>query len=594
MSYAMPVSHKLRLLFAAVLIGGCITPAIASMTRDAELRQERTLLYALSMAALPERQEARWKLADHYLGEGKAPDAIGVLAAIIRHDPKQDSTPRMLVRRGTAHYLMGHMEDARSDLETVVLDGDTKNWLRRAVIREHFSNNSDAILAWKLGVTALPTLSLREQVVVRVAVARSALAEKKYALLETVLVGMPNSLHGPEVDMLRAQAYLQTGKPDFADYYLTKARKGNNRRIIANVDFIRINAALDNRKLTIPQAIAQLDKLRFAWRGDRFELAVLKKLADLYKQSRQWRPALGALRQASSYIPEGNRDTALAQEMRSIFAEIFTKDGADKLPPLEALSLFSDYRDLAPLGEEGDQMIRKLSDRLVDVGLPDRAAGLVEYQVRYRLSGTAQAVVALRAAVLDIMANQPKAAVAVLRATKQNDVPEDIARSRHLVEARALIQLADTKSALDIIEGVSSPLAEKLRADAYWRAKNWKSLQQTVALIYSQDQPTMTIVDQRLIVRWAFALAMDGSASERDALRKRFGGILLSTSFKDAFALLTSSHEISSQQIRSLAVTLADIDQLQDVGHLYKLQSNKVTPTKVQTAVPARMKYAAN
>ena len=67
------------------------------------------------------------------------------------------------------------------------------------------------------------------------------------------------------------------------------------------------------------------------------------------------------------------------------------------MPPIDALSLFYDFRDLTPVGRRGDEMIRKLADRLVSVDLLDQAAEVLQHQVDNRLQGAARAQVAVQA-----------------------------------------------------------------------------------------------------------------------------------------------------------------------------------------------------
>ena len=67
------------------------------------------------------------------------------------------------------------------------------------------------------------------------------------------------------------------------------------------------------------------------------------------------------------------------------------------MPAIDALSLFYDFRDLTPIGRRGDEMIRKLADRLVSVDLLDQAAELLQHQVDNRLQGAARAQVAVAA-----------------------------------------------------------------------------------------------------------------------------------------------------------------------------------------------------
>ena len=78
------------------------------------------------------------------------------------------------------------------------------------------------------------------------------------------------------------------------------------------------------------------------------------------------------------------------------------------MPPIDALSLFYDFRELTPVGRRGDEMIRKLADRLVSVDLLDQAAELLQHQVDNRLQGAARAQVAVRLAVIYLMAPQAR------------------------------------------------------------------------------------------------------------------------------------------------------------------------------------------
>jgi hypothetical protein len=48
------------------------------------------------------------------------------------------------------------------------------------------------------------------------------------------------------------------------------------------------------------------------------------------------------------------------------------------MPPVEALALFYDFIELTPIGPDGDEMIRRMADRLVGVDLLGPAAKLLE------------------------------------------------------------------------------------------------------------------------------------------------------------------------------------------------------------------------
>ena len=116
------------------------------------------------------------------------------------------------------------------------------------------------------------------------------------------------------------------------------------------------------------------------------------------------------------------------------------------MPAIDALALFYDFRELTPIGSRGDEMIRRLADRLVSVDLLDQAADLLQYQVDHRLQGAARAQVATRLAVIYLMNRKPDRALAALRATRSADLSNELRNQRLLLEARALSESAATIS----------------------------------------------------------------------------------------------------------------------------------------------------
>ena len=86
-------------------------------------------------------------------------------------------------------------------------------------------------------------------------------------------------------------------------------------------------------------AIAELERLRFVWRGDEFEAALLERLGKLYADRGDYRAALIALRQAASHFPGSERAEAAARQMRRLFASLYLSEKRASLPPLARFSL---------------------------------------------------------------------------------------------------------------------------------------------------------------------------------------------------------------------------------------------------------------
>src|SRR5439155_21039238 len=158
----------------------------------------------------------------------------------------------------------------------------------------------------------------------------------------------------------------------------------------------------------------------------------------------------------------------IQDEAVTTFDGLFLAGKGDAMPAIDALSLFYDFRELTPIGRRGDEMIRRLTDRLVSVDLLDQAAELLQHQIDHRLQGAARAQVATRLAVVYLMNRKPDRALATLQSTRITDLSNDLRDQRLLLEARALSNLGRHDVALELITNISSREAVRLRSDVLW------------------------------------------------------------------------------------------------------------------------------
>src|ERR1041384_6226436 len=149
-------------------------------------------------------------------------------------------------------------------------------------------------------------------------------------------------------------------------------------------------------------------------------------------------------RTSTAMMSHSNSDLTrqIQDEAAVSFESLFLAGKGDAMPAIEALGLFYDYRELVPIGRRGDEMIRKLTDRLVAVDLLDQAAELLQHQVDHRLQGAARAQVATRLAVIYLINRKPDRALATLRATRADGLANELRDQRLLLEARALSETA--------------------------------------------------------------------------------------------------------------------------------------------------------
>ena len=233
-----------------------------------------------------------------------------------------------------------------------------------------------------------------------------------------------------------------------------------------------------------PTTIGELEQLTTAWRGDETEVEALQMLARLYTEEDRYRDAFHVMRVALTAYPNSPLTRNIQTEAAKTFDGLFLAGKGDALPAIDALSLFYDFRELTPIGRRGDEMIRKLAERLVSVDLLDQGAELLQYQVDNRLQGAARAQVATRLAVIYLMNHKPEKAQAVLRATRTADLSNEIRVPRLMIEARALSDIGRHDFALDVIAGLEGREAVRLRADIYWTSRQWQKAAEHVELLY--------------------------------------------------------------------------------------------------------------
>lgn len=230
---------------------------------------------------------------------------------------------------------------------------------------------------------------------------------------------------------------------------------------------------LETGKITPVQAANTFDGLRYRWRGDSTELETIRALGQLYLGQGRYREALEALRSAGSRLPDLPEALQLQADLSAAFRGLFLDGLADGLEPVQALALFYDFKELTPIGADGDLMVRKMVRRLVDVDLLDQAAELLKYQADNRLDGVPRAQVATDLAVIYLMDRKPEQAIQAINSSRTTILPTALMSERRLIEARGWTGVGRYDAALEIIERDTSNDARDLRAEITWKQKNW-------------------------------------------------------------------------------------------------------------------------
>lgn len=355
-----------------------------------------------------------------------------------------------------------------------------------------------------------------------------------------------------------------TNKPEEAIRFFDMASGSGDRRARALAEFAKTELMLARKLINTEQAIERLDQLRFAWRGGPYEFNLLRRLGEMQFATGDLRGGITTFRQLVKYFPKSPEVPLLTKQMSDEFAKLFLDGGAQALPPLTALALYYDYRELTPPGPEGDEIIGKLADRLVSVDLLNRSAELLEHQITYRLRGEDRAKAGARLAVVYLLDRNPDAALNALQNTRAQNLSPATVQERRLLEARALADLDRFAEALNLLGQDQSADTQNLRADIHWRAKDWVAFARVVSGILGNrhaDAVPLTAEERKQVLQLAVAYSLSNDIAGLEDMRRKYEEKLQGTSDAATFAAIASTITRSGGDPRELAATIAQVGQ---------------------------------
>jgi hypothetical protein len=297
------------------------------------------------------------------------------------------------------------------------------------------------------------------------------------------------------------------------------------------------------------------------------------------------------MRHTISLFPNTKEAGEIAADLTRTFTDLFIHDGAAKMPPLEALALYEQYRELTPPGPDGDLIIRKLAERLVEIDLLDRAAQLLDHQVQYRLSGEEKARVGTRLAGIRLLDSSPEEAVAALDKSAVDNMPADLVEERKLLRARALSQIGQGGNAVQLLAADQSRNANLLRVDIAMRDKQWPAAAQALAELIGPPPAAGTALDPKvggLVINRAIALSLAQDNTGLEALRRDFGPFMEKTKDANAFRLLTRPEEaVGLADAATIRSRMSEIDLFRDFLNSYRTARQEAATPASETPAAA-------
>jgi tetratricopeptide (TPR) repeat protein len=547
-----------------------LDPQLWGFDRQADFAERQSLLLRMAAEASEQRRNAaRLDLARFYLAQGMDAEAKAVLDVALSNDRLTAEDVPTLVLRGLADIRLERPDDALKDLSNPLVGNQYDAPLWRALAHAQQGKYAEAREGFKDVAAAIGTLPIELQHLTLQKAMQAFIEVRDFAgaaglLNEFDTIGVPRELE-PRVALLTGRLAEGLGRPQEALTAYKSAAESWDRPSAAQARLRQIALRYILGDLKRAEVISDLESLAVTWRGDQTEVETLQLMARLYTEENRYRDAFYVMRTAMGAHPNSEMTRRIHDEAATTFDSLFLGGKGDGLPTIDALSLFYDFRELTPIGRRGDEMIRRLADRLVGVDLLDQAAELLQYQVDHRLQGAARAQVATRLAVIYLMNRRAERGLATLRATRSADLSNELRNQRLLIEARALSDMNRHDVALEVIANIPGSEAIRLRSDILWASRRWAEAAEQLELLYGarwQEWAPLADTERADVLRAAIGFALGEDSIGLGRFREKYAAKMAEGPERRAFEVVTAPTGTSGAEFRDVARTVAAVDTL--------------------------------
>lgn len=258
-----------------------------------------------------------------------------------------------------------------------------------------------------------------------------------------------------------------------------------HRAQVRSIELRLASGALDD-----PGAIAELESLRYAWRGGDVETDALAALGAAYTRAGRIDAALDIFGLLGRRFGATARGRAALTTGRGLLDAVIGHLETTPGSALDALSLQVRYgRTVALTDDDAGTQQRRLARLLARGGFTLEAARLL-HTVAEATRGAQRAAVGLELARVLLDAGRGSEALAVLDHTAGPAPDAQAAERRALLRAEAFATEGEAMRAFDALRGLTGPEAARIRADSLFRAGEWPAARAAYAeLLGGQDAP---------------------------------------------------------------------------------------------------------
>jgi hypothetical protein len=544
------------------------------------LENRRALESRIASAPEPQtRAEEMLKLALLYFANGMGPETLGILRILNDENPEAMKNSNIIALRGAAAVLAHHYDDAMNDLSDASIQQhpEVKLWLGyAAAATEQWQKAGRLFPSDSRLLVEYPETIARD---FNIYMAESALRLGRTDTAKRLLNSAPLMAAQNDVRYVSAASYLrgealrQEGKTEDTIRLWTQVANSIDRLYHTKAALALANLELQEKKITLPEAIDRIDSLRFAWRGDGLEVQVLHNLGRLRIQNKNVLQGLNDLR-AALKLAEGllSDPEPIITDMRRAFADIFVGGVFQDVNPVEAVSIYNDFQELLPEGRDRSVAELNFADFLIRIDLLEKAEAVLEKQISGGFPPPEQIPgIGARLAALYLIDGKAEKSLSALNRTERPGLAPAHDEERLLLQARALSQLNRTDEAIASIAALESENARKLSADILWRARKWPEAAAAIARMLPPPNAPLTEETAQLVLNTAVAYKLAGDKAQLESLRAAYQPAMAATMLNTTFAIVTRDGGASELADRATILkTAGEVDMFKDFLETYR------------------------
>lgn len=524
-----------------------------------------------------QKDKARLELVKYFIAKGLGTNALYILHQMQNAKLPETQTDKFHALLGVANFLTRRYQEAEKEFEYGRLPeiNEAIFWRTLASSAIGYKPENNIILLSFISLIRDYPQEIKDEIAV--IAAKNALAANDDIAAQNfidILKSAPVRLKNRD-DQIR---YLSAKKLELLGYPRNAIKEYRELATSPSAKYSTLarydNAVLSQRinAMPTPNAINELERLKYAWSEKEFKWLLLNKLAELYVKNGDYYNGIRVL-QSAMPLASAPQKQQLTNKMVGWFEDIYLNNQADaKMPAVKSLALYKDFEWLADLSARQNEIIQKLADRLVAVDLLPRAQKLLTSLLQKNsLSAQERAKTGARLAVIYLFENKPDDALNTIDQTFSTDLPYALSAHRRVIKARSLANIGRTDEALELLAEDYSKNATLLKTEIFWNARQWDQASDTIKFLIEKPIPGKELSEEQIgyILDWATALKKAGKETVLVRLRNKFLPYFAKTKYHSVFNILTEHLEADKIDIREINNIVNDAQAFSNFAKVY-------------------------